>query len=70
MRLFDLQWLRGAGTSVEENFEILCLELLRAEYPDGDHQRVGAPDRGIPSRQVGNAAAISLQRDGLRPLNC
>jgi hypothetical protein len=47
MRLFQLPWLRGPGTSHDENFEILVLELLKARYPEGGHFRVGAPDGGI-----------------------
>ena len=47
MGVFDFQWLRGPGQSVAENFEILCLALLRAEHPNGNHQCIEAPDRDI-----------------------
>lgn len=47
MAVFDLYWLRGPGSSTDENFEILSLELLKAEFPQGQYHRVGAPDQGI-----------------------
>ncbi|HEY1580431.1 MAG TPA: hypothetical protein VGF82_25500 [Terracidiphilus sp.] len=47
MGIFDLHWLRGPGQSSHENFEILCLDLLCAENPKGQHRRLDAPDSGI-----------------------
>jgi hypothetical protein len=47
MGVFHLQWLRGPGRSTNENFEVLCLELLLAEHPQGQHRRLGAPDHRV-----------------------
>jgi hypothetical protein len=47
MRLLNLDLLVGPGDSVSENFEILCLELAKGEFPDHDCFRVRPPDRGI-----------------------
>ena len=47
MSVFDLHWLRGPASSVDENFEVLCLELLQAEFPEGEHFRLASPDSGV-----------------------
>jgi len=47
MPVFDLHWLRGPASSVNENFEVLCLELLREEFPGCGHFRLSSPDCGI-----------------------
>jgi hypothetical protein len=65
MGVFDLHWLRGPGSSVDENFEILALELLMKEFPYGKHRRLRAPDKGIdilghePARVEGSTPSES-----------
>lgn len=47
MRILSLERLSGPGRSMAENFELLVLELFKAEYPGGQTFRLAAPDRGI-----------------------
>jgi len=47
MRFFKFEQLVGPGKSLAENFEILNLELVKADIPDSEVFRLSAPDGGI-----------------------
>ena len=47
MKFLSLDRLAGPGNSLAENFEILCLELVKADKPNHRTFRLSAPDSGI-----------------------
>src|SRR5438046_867979 len=47
MRLLNLDLLQGPGESLDENFELLCLELAKRRFPNHECYQVKSPDGGI-----------------------
>jgi hypothetical protein len=47
MKFLSLERLVGPGKSVDENFEIMNLELLKVDLPQHESFRLAAPDGGI-----------------------
>ncbi|HEX8179471.1 MAG TPA: hypothetical protein VF525_08005 [Pyrinomonadaceae bacterium] len=47
MKFLSLERLEGPGKSVDENFEIMSLELIKADLPSHESFRLSAPDGGI-----------------------
>lgn len=47
MKFLSLERLAGPGRSLDENFEIMSLELIKAEFRHHESFRLSAPDGGI-----------------------
>ncbi len=47
MKFLNLDHLDGPGRSIGENFELLNLELIKADLPNSEVFRIAAPDGGI-----------------------